>query len=132
MSKKFYISSTDLVGRMKPEDLDLSNLPDFPLIPQKTGTPEYMGFVSFFKEEEEFGFIVTNGQGIDGEGHHSRLREVFFHVNDWKGERTFEVGDAVKFTLSAKKGDKLKALNISLLDVSEESYEIGKKYIIKI
>ena len=128
MSKKFYISSTDLVGRMKPEDLDLSNLPDFPLIPQKTGTPEYMGFVSFFKEEEEFGFIVTNGQGIDGEGHHSRLREVFFHVNDWKGERTFEVGDAVKFTLSAKKGDKLKALNISLLDVSEESYEIGKKY----
>ena len=45
------------------------------------------------------------------------------------GEKDIEVGTAVKFALSSKKGDRLKALGIGKLDISQETYNIGKKYV---
>lgn len=129
MSKQYYIQSKYLIGKLSEEQLDLNDLPEFPAIPKKSGSPEYIGFINFFKEEEDYGFIVTNGQGIDSAGKGSRIREVFFHINDWQGDKNFSVGDVVKFALTTNKSDRPKAISISLLDVSEESYNIGKKYI---
>ena len=65
MSKQYYIQSKYLIGKLSEEQLDLNDLPEFPAIPKKSGSPEYIGFINFFKEEEDYGFIVTNGQGID-------------------------------------------------------------------
>ena len=129
MNEKYLLPSSYIVGNLNEDQLDLSNLPDFPVIPKKTGNPNYIGFITAFKEDEGYGFVVTNGQGIDGAGTTSRLREIFFHINDWQGEKDIEVGTAVKFALSSKKGDRLKALGIGKLDVSQETYNIGKKYV---
>lgn len=129
MNEKYLVPSSYIVGNLNEDQLDLSNLPDFPVIPKKTGNPNYIGFITAFKEDEGYGFVVTNGQGIDGAGTTSRLREIFFHINDWQGEKDIEVGTAVKFALSSKKGDRLKALGIGKLDISQETYNIGKKYV---
>ena len=125
MNNKYIVPSNYIVGSLNENQLDLSNLPEYPDIP----SPQYIGFVTAFKEDEGYGFIVTNGQGIDGTGHQTRIREVFFHINDWQGGQSFFVGDAVKFALQRKKSGRAKALNISLLDISSETYNIGKKYI---
>lgn len=129
MSNKYTVPSSYIIGSIDKEQLDLSNLPEFPIIQRKTGNPEFIGFITAFKEDEGYGFIVTNGQGIDKQGITSRLREVFFHINDWKGDKSFEVGDAVMFSISTKKGERLKALSISLLDISKDTYVIGKRYV---
>ena len=129
MNSKYIVPSSYIIGSLNENQLDLSDLPEYPDIPKKSQTPEYMGFVTAFKEDKGYGFIVTNGQGIDASGHKTRIREVFFHINDWQGDKTFSVGTAVKFALQRKNTDKAKALNISLLDISSETYNIGKRYV---
>ena len=127
MNSKYKVPSSYILGSLNENQLDLSNLPEYPDL--QAQTPEYIGFVTVFKEDEGYGFIVTNGQGIDRTGHITRIREVFFHINDCQGDKTFAVGNAVKFALQRKSNDRLKALNISLLDISSETYNIGGKYI---
>ncbi len=130
MNNKYIVPSNYIIGSLNENQLDLSNLPEFPDMPKRSSqSPQYIGFVTAFKEDEGYGFIVTNGQGIDGTGQKTRIREVFFHINDWQGDKSFSVGDAVKFALQRKNNDRAKALNISLLDVSSETYNIGEKYI---
>lgn len=130
MNNKYIVPSNYIIGSLNENQLDLSNLPEFPDMPKRSSqSPQYIGFVTAFKEDEGYGFIVTNGQGMDGTGHKTRIREVFFHINDWQVDKSFSVGDAVKFALQRKNNDRAKALNISLLDVSSETYNIGEKYI---
>ena len=129
MNNKYIVPSNYIIGSLNENQLDLSNLPEYPDMSKKSQTPAYIGFVTAFKEDEGYGFIVTNGQGIDTADHKTRIREVFFHINDWQGDKAFSVGDAVKFALQRKNSDRAKALCISLLDVSSETYSIGKKYV---
>lgn len=128
MNSKYVVPASYIIGSLNENQLDLSNLPEYPDMPKKLQAPEYIGFVTAFKEDEGYGFIVTNGQGIDGSGYKTRIREVFFHINDCQGDKTIAVGNAVKFALQRKSNDRLKALNISLLDISSETYNIGRKY----
>lgn len=129
MSKQYLIPSKYIVGKLPKDQLNLNDLPEYPVIPKKSGKPEYIGFINFFKEEEGYGFIVTNGQGMDKASAKDRLCEVFFHIHDWEGEKNFSEGDIVKFALTSNKGERKKAISISLFDVSIEAYAIGKKYI---
>lgn len=129
MNSKYIVPADYIIGSLNEGQLDLSNLPEYPDMPKMSQTPEYIGFVTAFKDDEGYGFIVTNGRGLDTGGHKTRIREVFFHINDWQGDKTFSVGTAVKFALQRKNSDRAKALSVSLLDVSTESYNIGKKYV---
>lgn len=126
MSKKFLIPSCCIIGKISGKELDLSDLPDFPVVKNNVAEAQYLGYVNFFKDEEGYGFIVTNGRGIDGDGKTTRLREVFFHISDYAGEAPLLVGDCVTFDLAKK--EKLKAHNINKLKTSPEDYTIGKLY----
>lgn len=128
MSKKYLIPSNCIIGKITGEKLDLSDLPDFPVVKKNVTEAQYLGFISFFKEEEGYGFIVTNGRGIDGDGMPTRLREVFFHISDYVGDTSLSVGDCVTFALVSAKKEKLKAQNISKLETTPEVYTIGKLY----
>ena len=129
MVEKYLIPKNCIVDRMSVDKLNLSDIPEFPIAIRETPQITNMGFVVFFKEEEGFGFIVTNGYGIDTSSNATRIREIFFHVSDWVGESNPAVGDFVVFALNSSKNEKLKALNISKVSLTSEAYSIGKHYI---
>ena len=129
MIEKYIIPKDYIIDRISTDQLNLSETPEFPVLKRKTPQATNMGFVVFFKEEEGFGFIVTNGYGIDTSSNATRIREVFFHVSDWVGESNPAVGDFVVFALNSSKSEKLKALNISKVSLTSEAYSIGKHYI---
>ena len=129
MIEKYIIPKDYIIDRISTDQLNLSEIPEFPVLKRKTPQATNMGFVVFFKEEEGFGFIVTNGYGIDTSSNATRIREVFFHVSDWVGESNPAVGDFVVFALNSSKNEKLKALNISKVSLTSEAYSIGKHYI---
>ena len=107
MNKKYIIPQDYIIGKLSDDQLNLSDIPEFPVIKKKTPQVTNLGFIVFFKEEEGFGFIVTNGYGIDTSNNTSRIREAFFHVSDWVGEGNPSVGDFVVFALNPSKEEKL-------------------------
>ncbi len=130
MSDIIYIPSKLIVGKISADKLNLSDLPDFPVIKKTVKDPQYIGFVNYIDEEEGYGFIVTNGQGIDKEdGAKSRLREVFFRLSASLSLTKLCVGDCVTFALTSGKKDKLRALSVDKLQLISSNYTLGKLYV---
>ena len=130
MSDIIEIPSSLIVGKLSEGQLNLTDLPDFPVVKKTVNETQYIGFVNFFKAEEGYGFIVTNGLGIDGENiKKTRLRQVFFHVSDCLGDTNFTIGECVTFSMTSNKTERMKALCIDRLKATPEVYSISKQYI---
>ena len=116
------------VKRLNPNKLDLSGLPDFPNFKTTPTKPQFIGLINEFKEADGYGYIVTNGMGIDRDKKKSLIRSIYFHISDIIGDIKPAKGQLVKFALASQEGERLKALIISNLDISRDTYLLSKKY----
>ena len=130
MNNIIEIPSSLIVGKLSEEQLNLTDLPDFPVIKKMVNETQYLGFVNLFKAEEGYGFIVTNGLGIDGENKKkTQLRQVFFHISDCIGDTDLTIGECVTFSIASSKTERMKALCVERLKATHEVYSLSKRYI---
>lgn len=87
-----------------------------------------LGFVTFFKSQEGYGFIVTYGEDIDPSNQAISVQEIFFRKENWKSEAEIKEGICVAFSIERLK-EKTKAYNVYPITCSQEIYSLGKLYI---
>ena len=95
---------------------------------QKKNRQTCLGFVTFFKDLEGYGFIVTYGENFDPSNQSISVQEVFFRKENWKSDVEISDGICVTFTIERTK-EKMRAYNVCPIICSQEVYSIGKLHI---
>lgn len=130
MEQNNQIPSIYIIGYREPDSLDLTNLPDI-VIPKSKKTadlPICLGFVTFYKGSEGFGFIVTYGENLNPADPKRSVQEIYFKKTDWKGDSPISDGICVTFTVDGPKG-RLRAHDVSPITCTQEIYALGKLHI---
>lgn len=130
MEQKVLVSSKYIIGYMKPDMLDLTNLPDIelPNPKQDNKRPVCLGFVTFFKSSEGFGFLVTYGENLNPLDQSRSVQEVYFKKSDWKSDEQISVGTCVTFTMAGSK-PRTKANDVCPITCSKDIYTLGKIHV---
>ncbi len=128
MSKKYYIPSRNLIGKLSGVQLDLSNVPDFPFKKKrKISDDRVMGFIYSLIEGKDFGFIVMNGLGLNLSPGVNDFQQIFFHISDCE-DNDLSNGDCVTFAIAEGMDGKTKAVSVRKLQITHEDYINGKRY----
>ena len=64
MRQELYIKSELIVNHIELTDLDLSDLPPYPIIEEKKVQPRYVGIVSRCRQSDNYAFVITNAYEI--------------------------------------------------------------------
>lgn len=130
MEHKVLVSSKYIIGYKELGLLDLSNLPEIELPNPKHNDkkPVCLGFVTFYKSSEGFGFLVTYGENLDPADQSRSVQEVYFKKSDWKSDEQISVGTCVTFTMTGSKS-RNKANDIRPITCSQEIYTLGKLHV---
>lgn len=130
MEHKVLVSSKYIIGYKELGLLDLSNLPEIELPNPKHDDkkPVCLGFVTFYKRSEGFGFLVTYGENLDPADQSRSVQEVYFKKSDWKSDEQISVGTCVTFTMTGSKS-RNKANDIRPITCSQEIYTLGKLHV---
>ena len=87
-----------------------------------------LGFVTFFKDQEGYGFIVTYGENFEPSNQAISVQEVFFRKENWKSEDEIREGICVTFSIEKIK-EKTRAYNVCSIICSQEVYSLAKLHI---
>ena len=130
MEQIVLVSSKYIIGYKKPDMLDLANLPDIELPnPKQDGKrPVCLGFVTFFKSSEGYGFLVTYGENLEPTDQLRSVQEVYFKKSDWKSDEQISVGTCVTFTMTGSKS-RSKANDVRPITCSQDIYALGKLHV---
>ena len=130
MEHKVLVSSKYVIGYKELGLLDLSNLPELELPSPKRDDkkPVCLGFVTFYKSSEGYGFLVTYGENLDPQDQSRSVQEVYFKKSDWKSDEQISVGTCVTFTISGSKS-RSKANNVCPITCTQEIYALGKLHV---
>ena len=130
MEQKVFVSSIYIIGYKEPGLLDLSNLPEIELPSPRHDDkkPVCLGFVTFYKSSEGFGFLVTYGENLEPSDQSRSVQEVYFKKSDWKSDEQISVGTCVTFTMTGSKS-RNKANDIRPITCSQEIYTLGKLHV---
>ena len=130
MEHKVLVSSKYIIGYKELGLLDLSNLPEIELPNPKHNDkkPVCLGFVTFYKSSEGFGFLVTYGENLEPSDQSRSVQEVYFKKSDWKSDEQISVGTCVTFTMTGSKS-RNKANDIRPITCSQEIYTLGKLHV---
>lgn len=130
MEHKVLVSSKYIIGYKELGLLDLSNLPEIELPSPRHGDkkPVCLGFVTFYKSSEGFGFLVTYGENLEPSDPSRSVQEVYFKKSDWKSDEQISVGTCVTFTMTGSKS-RNKANDIRPITCSQEIYTLGKLHV---
>lgn len=130
MEHKVLVSSKYVIGYKELGLLDLSNLPEIELPSPKRDDkkPVCLGFVTFYKSSEGYGFLVTYGENLDPQDQSRSVQEVYFKKSDWKSDEQISVGTCVTFTISGSKS-RSKANNVCPITCTQEIYALGKLHV---
>ena len=130
MEHKVLVSSKYIIGYKELGLLDLSNLPEIELPSPRHDDkkPVCLGFVTFYKSSEGFGFLVTYGENLEPSDQSRSVQEVYFKKSDWKSDEQISVGTCVTFTMTGSKS-RNKANDIRPITCSQEIYTLGKLHV---
>ena len=84
MEQKVLVPSTTIVGYIDPEKLNLDKLPELKVSNQvRSGkNPVCLGFVTFHKSIEGYGFVVTYGANLIPSDQSRPVQEIYFKKAD--------------------------------------------------
>ena len=130
MEHKVLVSSKYIIGYKELGLLDLSNLPEIELPNPKHDDkkPVCLGFVTFYKSSEGFGFLVTYGENLEPSDQSRSVQEVYFKKSDWKSDEQISVGTCVTFIMTGPKS-RNKANDIRPITCSQDIYTLGKLHV---
>lgn len=116
MEKFIYLNSQYIKGNIPLDNLNLDNLPDFPVLDEIDKTI-HIGYVHYYNKDKGFAFIVINGQDCDENGE-NKTKEVFLHKSNWMGDVEITIGLLVTFNICKQGNNKEKAVNVKPFDRS--------------
>ena len=130
MNQKILIPSQYITGYIETDKLDLTNLPELEISNSDltAGKPVCMGFVTFYKPVEGYGFIVTYGEKLSPADQARPVQEIYFKKKDWESESSVSVGRCVTFTIGGSKS-RPQAYNVCPISCTHEIYSMGKLHI---
>lgn len=130
MNQKILIPSQYITGYIETDKLDLTNLPELEISNSDltAGKPVCIGFVTFYKPVDGYGFIVTYGEKLSPADQTRSVQEIYFKKKDWESESSVSVGRCVTFTIGGSKS-RPQAYNVCPISCTQEIYSMGKLHI---
>lgn len=125
MDNKIYISKNFLVGHIEDDLLDMTDLPDFPIVHKD----RLLGLVSRCQEDECYVFVNTNQYIINESKNPAQPAQLYLNKKQWKGETTLRNGMWVSFELKRQpKKERHSAINARELTLTEEDFLLCQNY----
>ena len=124
MTKKLYIRPEFILNHIDTVDLDLTDLPQFPV--------RLLGIVDRCYSDESYAFVITNAFGIDNTTYASPQKPISVYLNkkQWKGSGELKEGIWVTFELVRQPNkEHHAAIEAKSLELTLEGYLICKNYL---
>ena len=105
MDSKIYIYERLIQGHIEKEDLDLSNMPEWPKcdISKKNQAQRLLGIVTRCESRENYVFILTNQFGINDSKTPSQPAQLYPDKKQWKDSVPLEEGMWITFVFQRQR-----------------------------
>lgn len=130
MRQELYIKSELIVNHIELTDLDLSDLPPYPIIEEKKVQPRYVGIVSRCRQLDNYAFVITNAYGINNSlSPHSPV-QLYLDKSQWKDTPSLQEDMWITFELKKQPNrERHAAVNAKYLSSTIEDYDICRNYL---
>ncbi len=132
MDSKIYIYERLIQGHIEKEDLDLSNMPEWPKcdISKKNQAQRLLGIVTRCESRENYVFILTNQFGINDSKTPSQPAQLYLDKKQWKDSVPLEEGMWITFVFQRqRKSTRHAAQNACSLSSEIVDYDVCKNYL---
>ncbi len=129
MKQGVSVRSELIVNHIEIADLDLSNLPRFPVITENNRS-RLLGIVTRCRSYENYAFVVTNDYGFPGSHSTHAPIQLYLDESQWKGHVSLAEGMWITFELKKQpKRERHAAVDARPLSMTVDDYHICKNYI---
>lgn len=119
-----------IVRHIDTADLDLTDLPQFPVKKEKSNSPRLLGIVNRCRSHENYAFVLTNTFGINDKSSPDVPVTLFLDKSQWKEAEPLEEDKWITFELKRQpRRERHAAINAKRLDSTLNDYLICKQYI---
>jgi ATP-dependent DNA helicase RecQ len=128
MRQNVYIQKDLILKHIELADLDLEDLPQFPII-EKRSRPRLLGVVKECRPNG-YAFVLTNGFGIKDSVLSCQPVLLFLHISQWKDSEPYRENMWITFELKKEsEHERDAAINAKPLKSTLEDYLICKNYL---
>lgn len=130
MKQNLHIQSELILNHIELTDLDLSDLPPYPIIEEKKVQPRYIGIVCRCRSWDNYAFVVTNMCGINNTSTPNTPVQLYLDKSQWKDDISLKEDMWITFELKKQPNrDRHAAINAKCLSSTSEDYNICRNYI---
>ena len=130
MKQNLQIQSELILSHIELTDLDLSDIPPYPIIEEKKVQPRYIGIVCRCRSWDNYAFVVTNMCGINNTSTPNTPVQLYLDKSQWKDDTSLKEDMWITFELKKQPNrDRHAAINAKCLSSTSEDYNICRNYI---
>lgn len=130
MKQNLHIQSELILNHIELTDLDLSELPPYPIIEDKKVQPRFVGIVCRCRSLDNYAFVVTNMYGFNNTSTPNSPVQLYLEKSQWKDTTYLKEDMWITFELKKQPNrDRHAAINAKCLSLTSEDYNICRNYI---
>lgn len=130
MKQNLHIQSELILNHIEQTDLDLSELPPYPIIEDKKVQPRFVGIVCRCRSLDNYAFVVTNMYGFNKTSTPYSPVQLYLEKSQWKDTAYLKEDMWITFELKKQPNrDRHAAINAKCLSLTSEDYNICRNYI---
>lgn len=130
MKQNLHIQSELILNHIELTDLDLSELPPYPIIEDKKVQPRFVGIVCRCRSLDNYAFVVTNMYGFNKTSTPYSPVQLYLEKSQWKDTAYLKEDMWITFELKKQPNrDRHAAINAKCLSLTSEDYNICRNYI---
>lgn len=130
MKQNLHIQSELILNHIELTDLDLSELPLYPIIEDKKVQPRFVGIVCRSRSLDNYAFVVTNMYGFNNTSTPYSPVQLYLKKKQWKDAAYLKENMWITFELKKQPNrDRHAAINAKCLTLTSEDYNICRNYI---
>lgn len=130
MNRIIYIPSKLVMSHIDMADLDLSYLPEYPILEEKGGKNRLLGIVCRYNVGESYAFVITNMQGIDNEALPNQPVQLFLDKREWNDSVSLKEDMWITFELKKQpKRNRHAAINAKHFSATLDDFNIYRQYV---
>ena len=130
MKQNLHIQSELILNHIELTDLDLSELPPYPIIEDKKVQPRFVGIVCRSRSLDNYAFVVTNMCGINNTSTPYSPVQLYLEKSQWKDVTYLKEDMWITFELKKQPNrDRHAAINAKCLSSTSDDYNICRNYL---
>lgn len=126
---EYIVDTKYIVGQMRQIDILKMYSTELPVFPKLGKEDRSLCYVNYLDQGGGFAFLITNGYGIDKEGQHTKIKELYVNLHPLKSNVRISEGDWVTCTIipsSVLPRDT--AVDVKRLEFTKEEYTLACNY----